>query len=73
MYGIGDSVCHRQGKEQREMITFCIDELTPCLKDVVTGDILDTEVVALKRKSFLSKFNKKTGWYVNWGENATRY
>ena len=50
------------------MITFCIDELTPCLKDVVTGDILDTEVVALKRKSFLSKFNKKTGWYVNWGK-----
>ena len=37
------------------MITFCIDELTPCLKDVVTGDILDTEVVALKRKSFFIK------------------
>ena len=50
------------------MITFCIEELTPCLKDVITGDILDTEVVALKRRSFLSKFNKKTGWYVNWGK-----
>lgn len=48
------------------MITFKIDELTPCLKDVMTGDILDTEVVRLRRKSFLSKFNKKTGWYVNW-------
>ena len=50
------------------MITFYIDELTPCLKDTNTGDILDTEVVTLKRKSFLSKFNKKTGWYVNWSK-----
>lgn len=49
------------------MITFCIEELTPCLKDTLTGDFVDTEVVRLKRKSFLSKFNKKTGWYVNWG------
>jgi len=50
------------------MITFYIDELTPCLKEVETGDILDTEVIALKRKSYLSKFNRKTGWYVNWSK-----
>lgn len=50
------------------MITFQIDELTPCLKEVSTGEIYDTEVVQIKRKSFLSKFNKKTGWYVNWGK-----
>lgn len=50
------------------MITFYIDELTPCLKNTTTGDIVDTEVVRLKRKSFLSKFNKKTGWYVNWSK-----
>lgn len=50
------------------MITVCIDEITPCLRDTNTGDFLDTEVVRLKRKSFLSKFNKKTGWYVNWGK-----
>lgn len=50
------------------MITFYVDELTPCLKDVVTGDFVDTEVIRLKRKSFLSKFNKKTGWYVNWSK-----
>ena len=43
------------------MITFRIDEFTPCLKEVETGEIYDTEVVRLKRKSFLSKFNKKTG------------
>ena len=50
------------------MIAFKIDEFTPCLKEVSTGEIYDTEVVRLKRKSFLSKFNKKTGWYVNWGK-----
>lgn len=50
------------------MITFYIDELAPCLRDTITGDIIDTEVVRIKRKSFLSKFNKKTGWYINWGK-----
>lgn len=50
------------------MITFTIDELTACLKDVETGDTVETEVIRIKRKSFLSKFNKKTGWYVNWAK-----
>ena len=50
------------------MITFRIDEFSPCLKEVSTGEIYDTEVVRIKRKSFLSKFNKKTGWYVNWSQ-----
>lgn len=48
------------------MITFTIDELVPCLKDVFTGDIVETEVIRIKRKSFLKKFSSKTGWYVNW-------
>ena len=50
------------------MITFQIDEFAPCLKEVSTGEIYETEVVRLKRKSFLSKFNKRTGWYINWGK-----
>ena len=49
------------------MITFKIDELTPCLKSVETGDFYETEVKRLKRKS-LSCFNKRTGWYVNWSK-----
>ena len=48
------------------MICIDIDELVLCLKDVVTGERVETEVVRIKRKSFLSKFNKKNGWYVNW-------
>lgn len=50
------------------MITFRIDEIVPCLKENETGDIYDTEAVRIKRKSILEKYNKKTGWYVNWSE-----
>ena len=50
------------------MICIEIDSLVPCLKDAATGDILETEVVRIKRKSFLQKFNKKNGWYTNWQE-----
>lgn len=48
------------------MVNVLIDEITPCLKDALTGDVVETEVVAIQRKSFLSKFCKKNGWYVNW-------
>ncbi len=50
------------------MICFTIDEITPCLKNMSTGDIVETEVITLKRKSFLSKFNKRTNWYINWAD-----
>lgn len=43
------------------MITFKVDEVTPCLKEVSTGDIYETEVVRIKRKSILKKYNKNTG------------
>lgn len=52
------------------MIVVDIDELTPCLVDTVTGDILETECIAIKRTSFLKKFNRKNGWYVSWAELA---
>ena len=50
------------------MINVYIDEFTPCLKDYETGDIIETEVIRIKRKSFLSKFNQKNGWYTNWAK-----
>ena len=52
------------------MITVIIDELTPCLIDNRTGEVVPTEVIKIGRKSFLSKYNKKTGWYVNWAKLA---
>ena len=48
------------------MITVWIDDFTPCIKDELTGELVNTEVLRLKRKSFLEKYNKNNGWYVNW-------
>lgn len=50
------------------MIAITIDEYTPCLKNTKTGEIIETEVIRLRRKSFLAKYNKRTGWYVNWSK-----
>lgn len=48
------------------MINVIIDEFTNCLKDAQTGELVQTEVIRIKRKSFLKKYNKKNGWYTNW-------
>lgn len=48
------------------MINVYIDEFTPCLKDARTGELVQTEVIRVRRKSFLKKYNKRNGWYVNW-------
>ena len=48
------------------MINVWIDEMTPCLKDAKTGEIIPTEVIRIVRKSFLSKYNRSNGWYVDW-------
>lgn len=48
------------------MLHVWIDELTPCLKDTITGDLIPTEVTQIVRKSFLKKFSKDNGWYVDW-------
>lgn len=42
------------------MINVWIDEFTPCLKDSITGEIIQTEVIRITRKSFLKKYNEKT-------------
>ncbi len=50
------------------MICVEIDELTPCLVDNATGEIVETEVIRIKRKSFLSKYNESTDWYTDWAD-----
>jgi len=52
------------------MINVIIDEFTPCLKDARTGELVQTEVIRIRRKSFLKKYNKKNGWYTNWEKLA---
>lgn len=48
------------------MVNVYIDEITPCLKDNLSGEIVQTEVIRLTRKSFLEKYNSKNHWYVDW-------
>ena len=50
------------------MIFLEIDELTPCLKDSLTGELINTEVIPVDRKSILEKYTKQSGWYTNWIE-----
>ena len=52
------------------MIKVWIDEITPCLKDAFTGDVVETEVLQIQRTSFLRKFNQKNGWYISWEKLA---
>lgn len=54
------------------MIFVDIDELTPCLIDTSTGDVVETEVLPVSRLSYLSHFNEKTGWHVNWKKLAEK-
>lgn len=41
------------------MINVIIDELTPCLVDTSTGEIVETEVIRIKRKSFYQSITQK--------------
>lgn len=64
------NICENISGEGVDMINVIIDEFTPCLKDGKTGELIQTEVIRVKRKSFLKKYNKKNGWYVNWASLA---
>ena len=50
------------------MIAFRIDEIVPCLKHNATGNYVETEAAKVERKSYLSNFNRHTGWYVDWSQ-----
>ena len=68
-YNMYRSIIHVQRKGEY-MINVYIDEFTPCLKDGKTGELVQTEVIRVRRKSFLKKYNKQNGWYVNWASLA---
>lgn len=40
---------------------------TPCLQDVETGEIVQTQVEQVNRRD-LKGYNTRNGWYVNWNE-----
>lgn len=49
------------------MICVAIDELTPCLRDLHTGELIDTEIRAIFSKKELKGYTKRD-WYVNWSK-----
>ena len=56
-YGYTKIKGFKQYKRGIDMINVMIDEFTPCLKDARTGELVQTEVIQIKRKSFLKKYN----------------
>ncbi len=55
------------------MIYVEIDEMTPCLRDNLTGELVETEVVKVTKKSSLKHYTKGTGWYVSWADLFDAY
>ena len=49
-------------------INIWIDEIVPCLKDTVTGEIKETVVFKVESRTYLKKFQKSNGWHINWNE-----
>ncbi len=45
-----------------------IDELVPCLKDTATDESLETVVFRIESRSYLKRYNSKTGWRINWSQ-----
>lgn len=41
------------------MINVYVDELTPCLKNSLTGKLIETEVIQICRKSFYQNSTKR--------------
>lgn len=41
-------------------ISVYIDDFTPCLKDNVTGELVDTEVIRIKEVLFWKNITKRT-------------
>lgn len=48
------------------IINIEIDELVPCLRDMRTGELVDTTIGVVANRSDLKGYNKNTGWYINW-------
>ncbi len=49
-------------------IDILIDEIVPCLKDTITGELKETVVFKIESRAYLKKFQKTNGWHINWNE-----
>ncbi len=53
--------------ENGGIIDIEIDELVPCLRDMSTGKLVETEASGITRYS-LKSYNQKNGWIVDWSD-----
>lgn len=47
-------------------IDIWIDEIVPCLKDTVTGELKETVVFKIESRKYLNQFQERNGWHINW-------
>lgn len=52
-------------------INIWIDELVPCLRDTVTGEMKETIAFKIESRKYLKNFRKSNGWHINWSEIPT--
>ena len=65
-YNIGME--ERQRLLKQGCINIWIDEIVPCLKDTVTGEMKETVVFKIESRSYLKQYTEQTGWQINWIE-----
>lgn len=49
-------------------INIWIDEVVPCLKDTVTGEVKETVVFKIESRKYLKQFQENNGWHINWNK-----
>ena len=47
------------------MVTVWLDEITPCLKDSLTGELVDTEVLQIQEPVSLKSITRETDGIFN--------
>ncbi|MBR1639208.1 MAG: hypothetical protein IJ688_07475 [Treponema sp.] len=58
----------RQRLLKQGCINIWIDEIVPCLKDTVTGEMKETVVFKIESRSYLKQYTEQNGWQINWIE-----
>ena len=62
------SMEERQRLLKQGCINIWIDEIVPCLKDTVTGEMKETVVFKIESRSYLKQYTEQNGWQINWTE-----
>ncbi len=60
------SMEERQRLLKQGCINIWIDEIVPCLKDTVTGEMKETVVFKIESRSYLKQYTEQNGWQINW-------